>query len=200
MKKVHIESLNGRMWDELLNKSLFFGTDHARRAITDCGADSTPRGYIPGRPATRRRRPTPGSSPQPTPAQRKLMAPRFCRLLTPRRTAQQKRPRLQSPLDESSVAGRHVLEFGLGFDIEGAHAPWTEIGLIDGLSAIRGPATVEVWSVGFGTSQMSDATPAKIPNRLVRGTAIGGRIVESPQEEAFYSQENLLHPSCLYVF
>ncbi|MBM2716321.1 IS3 family transposase [Mesorhizobium caraganae] len=35
MQNGYIESFNGRMRDELLNESLFFGLDHARCAITD---------------------------------------------------------------------------------------------------------------------------------------------------------------------
>jgi len=35
MQNGYIESFNGRMRDELLNESLFFGLDHARSAITD---------------------------------------------------------------------------------------------------------------------------------------------------------------------
>ncbi len=33
------ESFNGRMRDELLNETLFFGLDHARRALADWVAD-----------------------------------------------------------------------------------------------------------------------------------------------------------------
>jgi putative transposase len=35
MQNGYIESFNGRMRDELLNESLFFGLDHARKLITD---------------------------------------------------------------------------------------------------------------------------------------------------------------------
>src|SRR5690606_32838005 len=35
MQNGYVESFNGRMRDELLNESLFFGLDHARRAIAD---------------------------------------------------------------------------------------------------------------------------------------------------------------------
>ena len=35
----YIESLNGRMRDELLNESLFFGLDHARSAISEWADD-----------------------------------------------------------------------------------------------------------------------------------------------------------------
>jgi len=38
------ESFNGRVRDELLNESLFFGLDHARSAITKRMEDCTPRG------------------------------------------------------------------------------------------------------------------------------------------------------------
>ena len=39
MQNGYIESFNGRMRDELLNESLFFGLDHARRAIGEWVAD-----------------------------------------------------------------------------------------------------------------------------------------------------------------
>ena len=35
MQNGYVESFNGRMRDELLNESLFFGLDHARAAIAD---------------------------------------------------------------------------------------------------------------------------------------------------------------------
>ena len=38
MQNGYVESFNGRMRDELLNESLFFGLDHARSAIAE-GAD-----------------------------------------------------------------------------------------------------------------------------------------------------------------
>jgi transposase InsO family protein len=39
MQNGYVESFNGRMRDELLNESLFFGLDHARSAIADWVAD-----------------------------------------------------------------------------------------------------------------------------------------------------------------
>ena len=39
MQNGHVESFSGRMRDELLNESLFFGLDHARAAIADWVAD-----------------------------------------------------------------------------------------------------------------------------------------------------------------
>ncbi|WP_112994671.1 IS3 family transposase [Rhizobiales bacterium] len=39
MQNGYVESFNGRMRDELLNESLFFGLDHARSAIADWAAD-----------------------------------------------------------------------------------------------------------------------------------------------------------------
>ena len=39
MQNGYIESFNGRMRDELLNETLFFGLDHARQAITERVAD-----------------------------------------------------------------------------------------------------------------------------------------------------------------
>jgi len=35
MQNGYVESFNGRMRDELLNESLFFGLDHARSAIAE---------------------------------------------------------------------------------------------------------------------------------------------------------------------
>lgn len=66
MQNGYVESFNGRMRDELLNESLFFGLDHARSAIAEWRRTSTPRGHIP-RSATRPRQPMPRSSPQPAP-------------------------------------------------------------------------------------------------------------------------------------
>ena len=45
MQNGYIESFNGRMRDELLNESLFFGLDHARQLIAAWVAD-----YNTGRP------------------------------------------------------------------------------------------------------------------------------------------------------
>jgi len=65
MQNGYAESFNGRMRDELLNESLFFGLGHARCAITEWREDiNTPRphsslGYQPRLP-----------SPQPVPTQR----------------------------------------------------------------------------------------------------------------------------------
>jgi len=39
MQNGYVESFNGRMRDELLNESLFFGLDHARSAIAEWAAD-----------------------------------------------------------------------------------------------------------------------------------------------------------------
>ena len=39
MQNGYVESFNGRMRDELLNETLFFGLDHARSAIADWVAD-----------------------------------------------------------------------------------------------------------------------------------------------------------------
>ena len=63
MQNGYVESFNGRMCDELLNDSLFFGLDHARSAIFEWVEDyNTARpqsslGYQT--PATRPRLPTP---------------------------------------------------------------------------------------------------------------------------------------------
>ena len=39
MRNGYVESFNGRMRDELLNESLFFGLDHARSAIAEWADD-----------------------------------------------------------------------------------------------------------------------------------------------------------------
>ena len=39
MQNGYVESFNGRMRDELLNESLFFGLDHARNAIAEWRED-----------------------------------------------------------------------------------------------------------------------------------------------------------------
>lgn len=39
MQNSYVESFNGRMRDELLNESLFFGLDHARSAIAEWADD-----------------------------------------------------------------------------------------------------------------------------------------------------------------
>lgn len=93
MQNGYVESFNGRMRDELLNESLFFGLDHARSAIAEWATD-----YNHFRPHssldTRPRQPMPGPSLQPAPTLRNMEAPRFRRLLTPRHLAYQKPPRL----------------------------------------------------------------------------------------------------------
>lgn len=66
-------------------------------------AITTPRGLT--RPwATPPRPSSPPPSPQSAPTLRRMKAPRRCRLLTPRQMVHQQ-PRLQSPLEERSVAG-----------------------------------------------------------------------------------------------
>ncbi|MBP1881720.1 transposase InsO family protein [Agrobacterium rubi] len=42
MQNGYVESFNGRMRDELLNESLFFGLDHARSAIAEWADDYNP--------------------------------------------------------------------------------------------------------------------------------------------------------------
>ena len=42
MQNGYIESFNGRMRDELLNESLFFGLDHARLGLANWIADYKP--------------------------------------------------------------------------------------------------------------------------------------------------------------
>ena len=64
MQNAFIESFNGRLRDELLNETLFTSLAQTRASLA-CGAPtSTPRGRIP-RSATKPRRHTPRSSPQP---------------------------------------------------------------------------------------------------------------------------------------
>ena len=59
MQNGYVESFNGRMCDELLNDSLFFGLDHARSAIFEWVEDypgyQTPAAYA-GHPRNRLRR------------------------------------------------------------------------------------------------------------------------------------------------
>lgn len=86
MQNGYIESFNGRMRDELLNESLFFGLAHARRAILEWVED-----YNTERPHSSLGYQTPaafaGSSPQPATTLRNSKAPRLHRLLNPRRMA-----------------------------------------------------------------------------------------------------------------
>jgi transposase InsO family protein len=84
MQNGYVESFNGRMRDELLNESLFFGLPEV--PSPNGGRTSTPRGHIP-RLATRPRRISPRPSPQPAPTLRYLVAPRLRRLLNPRHSA-----------------------------------------------------------------------------------------------------------------
>ena len=60
MQNGFVESFNGRMRDELLNETLFFGLDHARRAITEWAEDYNT-GAHTRRSATQRRRPMPAA-------------------------------------------------------------------------------------------------------------------------------------------
>jgi putative transposase len=70
MQNGYAESFNGRMRDELLNESLFFGLDHARSAIAEWAIDTTISGRT-HRWDTRPRQTMPGQSPQPAPTLRK---------------------------------------------------------------------------------------------------------------------------------
>lgn len=83
MQNGYVESFNGRMRDELLNESLFFGLDHARSAIAEWGED-----YNHFRPHSslgyQTRQATSGSSPQPAPTLPKMKTSRFRPLLPPR--------------------------------------------------------------------------------------------------------------------
>lgn len=93
MQNGYVESFNGRMRDELLNESLFFGLDHARSAIAEW-ADN----YNHFRPHSSLGYQTPvdyaGSIAATGSKLRKMKASRFRRLLIPRQLAYQKPPRL----------------------------------------------------------------------------------------------------------
>jgi hypothetical protein len=84
MQNGYVESFNGRMRDEFLNESLFFGLDHARSAIAEWADDHnnlrphSSLGYQTPRQTIQ------GSSPQPAPTLRNVEASRFRRLLPPR--------------------------------------------------------------------------------------------------------------------
>ncbi|AXO68542.1 Putative transposase InsK for insertion sequence element IS150 [Rhizobium rhizogenes] len=71
MQNGYIESFNGRMRNELLNESLFFGLGHARSAISKWVDDYNTSGRI-RRSDTTPRQPMPGPSPQPAPTLRQL--------------------------------------------------------------------------------------------------------------------------------
>ena len=95
MQNGYVESFNGRMRDELLNESLFFGLDHARSAIAEwaTGQQSSP--GRTHRSDTRPRQPIAGTiAATGSNASGNMEAPRFRRLLTPRHLAYQKPPRL----------------------------------------------------------------------------------------------------------
>ncbi len=85
MQNGYVESFNGRMRDELLNESLFFGLDHARSAIAEWRQD-----FNTARPHSSLGYQTPAAfaepSPQPAPTLRSIRAPRLRRLLNPRPT------------------------------------------------------------------------------------------------------------------
>lgn len=73
MQNGYVESFNGRMRDELLDDSLFFGLDHARSAIAEWRDDfSTARPHSSFGYQTRR--PSPSCSPQPV---TRLLDPRL---------------------------------------------------------------------------------------------------------------------------
>ena len=93
MQNGYVESFNGRMRDELLNESLFFGLDHARSAIAEWADD-----YNNFRPHSSLGYQTPaeyaGIIAAPAPTLRNLEASCFRRLLPSRHLAYQKPPRL----------------------------------------------------------------------------------------------------------
>jgi len=86
MQNGYIESFNGRMRDELLNESLFFGLDHARSAIAEWRQD-----FNTARPHSSLGYQTPAAfaetSPQPAPTLRSIGASCLSRLLNSRLTA-----------------------------------------------------------------------------------------------------------------
>ena len=82
MQNSYVESFNGRMRDEVLNESLFFGIAHAHSAIAEWRQDFNTADRIP-RSDTRPRRPLSELSPQPAPTLRS----RLHRLLSPHPTA-----------------------------------------------------------------------------------------------------------------
>lgn len=86
MQNGYVESSNGRMCDELLNESLFFGLDHARSAIAEWRQDFNTARRTP-RSDTIPRRPSPEPLPQPATTLRSIRATRLLWLLNPRRTA-----------------------------------------------------------------------------------------------------------------
>ena len=106
------------MRDELLNESLFFGLDHARSAIAQWADDynnfrpQSSLGYHP--PAVYA-----GSiAATGAPTLRNMKTWCLRRLLPLHQLVYSKLPRLQSPLDESSVAGQRIntMHWSLGFD------------------------------------------------------------------------------------
>ena len=86
MQNGYVESFNGRMRDELLNESLFFGLDHARSAIAEWRQD-----FNTARPHSSLGYQTPaafaGTLAQPAPTLRSIGASRLHQLLNPRPTA-----------------------------------------------------------------------------------------------------------------
>ncbi len=93
MQNGYVESFNGRMRDELLNESLFFGLDHARSAIAEWADD-----YNDLRPHSSLGYQTPADDAEIIAAigstLRNVEASGFRRLLTPRHLAYQRPPRL----------------------------------------------------------------------------------------------------------
>jgi putative transposase len=98
------EAFNSRMRDELLNETLFFGLDHARRALARRVADCR-RGRVvrPSRQSGRRQPSRPGS-PQRTAASASWMRSARHPLLRRRESARVKRP-LRFQLDDRRLFG-----------------------------------------------------------------------------------------------
>ena len=93
MQNGYVESFNGKMRDELLNETLFFSLDQARAGDRRVGRGLQHRRGRTRHWPTRRRRPTPRSSPQQAGTLRPSGAPHANLLLNPPNRAYN-RPRL----------------------------------------------------------------------------------------------------------
>ena len=93
MQNGYVESFNGRMRDELLNETLFFGLDQAREAIAAMGGRLQHTLVHTRHWAIRHRQPSLPNSPQQAFTLRSPTAPRSGLLLNPPNRAYQ-RPRL----------------------------------------------------------------------------------------------------------
>jgi hypothetical protein len=122
MQNGFCESFNGRMRDELLNETLFFGLDHARAKIGTWTQDynhrrphsalgyATPAAFAANLTATGDRLRNPTSSAD--------------RLLLHTRPRAYQPEGLKSPLDESSEAGQRLRVRQVCFDRSDAETQW----------------------------------------------------------------------------